>query len=154
MLTEHTHLKNASQAGDSNATDETDVIGKSNTYQRPLLIIAGSLLAFLVLIVAAGTSGGQHLQSSAHEIVKGAVALTENQVDSTNVALSKDIFGLVDVEGWKCFDGDCVCCSPGCYSTGCITKVCDFFNYDCNGACCDNVFCTVGCRNYHTKKIS
>ena len=54
MLTEHTHLKNASQTGDSNATNETVVIGKSNIYQYPLLIIAGSLLAFLVLIVAAG----------------------------------------------------------------------------------------------------
>ena len=94
MLTEHTHLKNAAQAGDSNAADETVVIGKSNTYQRPLLIVAGSLVAFLVLIAVAGTSGGQYLQSSVHEVAEGAVVLADYQLDSDNLVLTKDIFGL------------------------------------------------------------
>ena len=70
------------------------VNGKSNTYQRPLLIVASSLLALLVWIVATGQSGGQHLQSSAYGIAGGAVALADSQVDFANLALTKDIFGL------------------------------------------------------------
>jgi len=96
MSTEHTFLKNTTLAGDSNTTNEM-VIGKINTYQRTFLIVAGSLLALLVLIAVAGTSGGQHLQSSAHEITQGAVALEDYQVDSANIALTKDIFGLGDI---------------------------------------------------------
>merc|ERR1712161_24411 len=86
-------LKNTTPAGDSTTTNEI-VIGKINTYQRTFLIVAGSLLALLVLIVVAGTSGGQHLQSSANEIAKDAVALADYQVDSANLALTKDIFGM------------------------------------------------------------
>merc|ERR1719491_211256 len=70
------------------------VNGKTNTSQRTLLIVAGSLLALLVLVAVAGTSGGQHLQSSTHEIATGAVALADYQVDSANLALTKDIFGV------------------------------------------------------------
>jgi len=94
MPTEHTSLKITAPAGDSTTTNEL-VIGKSNTYQRIFLIVAGSLLASLVLISVVGTSGGHYLQSStAHEISKGAVAFVDYQVDSTNVALTKNIFGL------------------------------------------------------------
>merc|ERR1712161_76265 len=78
---------------DCDTTNET-VIGKVNTYQRTFLIVAGSLLSLLVLIAVAGTSGGQHLQSSAHEIAKDAVALEDYQVDSANLALATDIFGM------------------------------------------------------------
>eukprot|EP00751_Fragilariopsis_kerguelensis_P008669 CAMPEP_0170797142 /NCGR_PEP_ID=MMETSP0733-20121128/25383_1 /TAXON_ID=186038 /ORGANISM="Fragilariopsis kerguelensis, Strain L26-C5" /LENGTH=50 /DNA_ID=CAMNT_0011147845 /DNA_START=89 /DNA_END=238 /DNA_ORIENTATION=- len=49
MLNENTSLKNAATAGDSNTTNKM-VIGKIITYQRTLLIVAGSLLALLVLI--------------------------------------------------------------------------------------------------------
>ena len=94
MPTEHTHFKNATQAGDSNSTDATVVIGKGSTYQRSLLIVAGSLLTLLVLITITGTSGGQHSQSSTHEIAKGAVTLADYQLDSANLALTKDIFDL------------------------------------------------------------
>merc|ERR1712161_12872 len=87
-----TSLKNTTPTGDSNTINRM-VIGKSNTYQRSYLIVASSLLALLVLIAVAGTSGGQHLQSSVPEIAKGAVALADYQVDSTNLALTKDIFG-------------------------------------------------------------
>jgi len=114
MSNENTSLKIVTSAGDSNTTHEI-VIGKSNTYQRPLLIVAGSLLALLVLIAVAGTSGGQHLQSSAHKMAKGVVALADYQVDSTNLALTKDIFGVGAVEG--CIGGGICCClgcSPGC----------------------------------------
>ena len=76
MPTENSSLKITAPDGDSTTTNEM-VIGKSNTYQRTFLIVAGSLLALLVLIVVAGTSGGQHLQSSAYEIAEGAVALKE-----------------------------------------------------------------------------
>jgi len=110
MPTENTSLKNTTTAGDSITTNEM-VLGKSSTYQRTFLIVAGSLLALLVLIVVAGTSGGQHLQSSTHEMTDGAVALEDYKVDSTNLALTKDIFGLGAIseneEGW--------------YDIGCLT---------------------------------
>jgi len=92
MPTEKTSFQNTTPAGDSSTTNEM-VIGKINTYQRTFLIVAGSLLALLVLIAVADTSGGQHLQSSTHEITNGAVTLAEYQVDSDNLALTKDIFG-------------------------------------------------------------
>ena len=85
--------KKVAPAVDSGTTHEV-VIGKSNTYQRPLLIVAGSLLALLVLIAVAGTSGVQHLQSSAHEIAEGDVSLADYLVDSANLALTKDIFRM------------------------------------------------------------
>eukprot|EP00751_Fragilariopsis_kerguelensis_P035118 CAMPEP_0170938576 /NCGR_PEP_ID=MMETSP0735-20130129/21296_1 /TAXON_ID=186038 /ORGANISM="Fragilariopsis kerguelensis, Strain L26-C5" /LENGTH=43 /DNA_ID= /DNA_START= /DNA_END= /DNA_ORIENTATION= len=43
MTNENTSLKNTTLAGDSNTTHGM-VIGKSNTYQRTFLIVAGSLL--------------------------------------------------------------------------------------------------------------
>jgi len=67
------------------------------------LIVAGSLLALLVLIAVTGTSGGQQLQSSAHEIAESAEALTDYQVDNANLALTKDIFGYATSEN----DGGC-----------------------------------------------
>ena len=84
MPTKITSLKNTTLAGDSNTTHEM-AIGKSNTYQRTFLIVACSLLTFLVLIVVAGFSGGQHLQSAVHENAEGAVALADYQVDSANL---------------------------------------------------------------------
>ena len=96
MLTENTHLKNVTPAGDSNPSVEIG-IEKDITYQRPVLIVAGSLLTLLVLIVIAGNSGGQHLQSSPHEIAKGAEALADYRVGFANLALTEDIFGLAAV---------------------------------------------------------
>ena len=93
MLTENTSLKISAPDGNSTTTSEM-VMGKSNTYQRTFLIVAGSLLALLVLIAVAGTSGGQHLQSSVLEIAKGAVVLADYQADSANLALTTDIFGF------------------------------------------------------------
>ena len=93
MPTENTSLKNTTPAGDSNTTNEM-VIAKINTYHRTFLIVASSLLTLLVLIAVVGTSGGQHVQSSAHDITKGAAALADYQVDSANLALTEDIFGL------------------------------------------------------------
>jgi len=119
MLTENTSLKNTTPAGDSNTSTEM-VIGKINTYQRTFLIVAGSLLALLVLVAIAGTNGDHHLQSSAHEIPEGAVALADYQVDSTNLALTQDIFdsGAVSEndEGLDLKDcchncRDCKCCT-------------------------------------------
>eukprot|EP00751_Fragilariopsis_kerguelensis_P017056 CAMPEP_0170852614 /NCGR_PEP_ID=MMETSP0734-20130129/11987_1 /TAXON_ID=186038 /ORGANISM="Fragilariopsis kerguelensis, Strain L26-C5" /LENGTH=130 /DNA_ID=CAMNT_0011223065 /DNA_START=130 /DNA_END=522 /DNA_ORIENTATION=+ len=118
MTNETTSLKNVTPAGDSNITPEM-VIGKSNTYQRPLLIVTGSLLLLLAVIAVAGTSGGQHFQSSAaQESAEGAVTLTNYQVDSAYVALTKDMFGVGAVsenegccEGFWPFCGcTCLCC--------------------------------------------
>jgi len=113
MATENTSLKNTTPAGDSNTTNEM-VVGKVNTYQRSFLIVAGSFLALLVVIAVAGTTGSQHLQSSAHEIAQGAVALADYQVDSTNLALTKDIFGL---DGRR-FCTSCLWGCKQCYNCG------------------------------------
>jgi len=92
MPTESTSLKNVSLAGDSTTTNEM-AIGKSNTYQRTFLIVAGSLLTLLVWIAMAGKSAGHYFQSSEHEMADDAVALADYQVDSTNLALTNNIFG-------------------------------------------------------------
>jgi len=115
MSTENTSLKNTTPAGDSNTTNEM-VIGKINTYQRTFLIVAGSILSLLVVIAVASTSNGQHLQSSTQEIAGGAVALADYQVESANLALTKDIFGVGTVSENE--EGDnfcppipiCFCC--------------------------------------------
>ena len=92
MPNESTSLKNTTQVGDSNTANEM-VIGKINTYQRTFLIVTASLLALLLLIVITGTSSGQYLQSSGHEIAEGAVSLTDYQAGFANLALMEDIFG-------------------------------------------------------------
>ena len=92
MLTENTSLNNVTPFVDS--TPDAMVIGKSNTYQPPLLIISGSLLVLLVWIAPTGKSGGSFFKSSAHEITEGASVLADYQVDSANLALIKDNFGL------------------------------------------------------------
>jgi len=111
MTTENTSLNHTTPAGDSNTTNGM-VIRKINTYQKTFLIVAGSLLAMLVLIAVAGHSGGggdQYLTVT--EIAKGgASTLAEYQVDTTNSALAKDIFDGVET-------GDCPC---GCCSCCCI----------------------------------
>merc|ERR1712238_168951 len=119
MSTENTSLKNTAPAGDSTTTNEM-VTGKSNTYQRTFLIVAGSLLALLVLIAVAGTSGGQHLTSSEAEIAQGgAGTLVEYQADTTDSALTQDIFGLGAVseneEGCDCCY---LCFYPCCKNCG------------------------------------
>jgi len=92
MATENTSLKDTTPAGDSNTSTEM-VIGKINTYQRTFLIVAGSILALLVVIAVAGASGDQHLQSTAYENVDGAVVHLDYQVDSASLALTKNVFG-------------------------------------------------------------
>ena len=91
MPTENTSLKTTTPAADSNTTHEI-FVGKRNTYQRTCLIVAGSLLAMLVLIAGTSKSSRQHLQSSAHVVAEGALAVIDYQLDSTNLALTMDIF--------------------------------------------------------------
>mmetsp|Transcript_25871 Transcript_25871/g.29455 ORF Transcript_25871/g.29455 Transcript_25871/m.29455 type:complete len:128 (+) Transcript_25871:105-488(+) len=126
MPTEHTQLKNAIQAGDSNSTDKPVVIGKGNTYQRLILIVTGSFLALLVWIAVADKSGGKPLASSAYEIAEGAVALADYQVDSANLALTMDIFGSGAVSEKYV---DCNLCTFGCKGTFCLNGP------FCNGEC-------------------
>jgi len=123
MSTENTSLKNTTPTGDSNTTNKM-VIGKINNYQRTFLIVAGSLLALLVLIAVAGPSGGQHLQSSTDKIAEGAVALADYQVDSTNLALTNDIFGLdaVSENDDSCGGFCCVLCFCCPYVISCFTR--------------------------------
>jgi len=135
MPTENTSLKNITPAGDCNSKSEEMDTGKTNTYQRTVLIVAGSLLALLVLVAVAGHSGGDgdgghYLKSSAAEITKGgAGALAEYQVDTTNSALTNDIFGLGAVsendEGNGCCYGAPGCC-VGC-ALCCCTSCCTSF---------------------------
>ena len=97
MPTENTSMKTTTLDGDSNTTNEI-VVGKINTYQCTFLIVAGSLLALRIRIAFAGTSD---LHSPTNEITKVALALADYQVDSANLALTKDIFDLDTV-----FDND------------------------------------------------
>ena len=91
LSTENTHLKNITPAAeDSNPSVE---IGHVTTYQRPLLIGAGSLIALLVWIAVSGKSGGHQLTPSAFEIVEDADTLANYQVDTAQSVLIKDIFG-------------------------------------------------------------
>jgi len=136
MPTENTSLKNTTPARDSNTSTEM-VIEKINTHQRSFLIIAGSLLTLLVLIAVASTSGGQHLQSSVHEITEGTLSLADYQVDSTNLALTMDIFGVGAVakneEGW-CNPSTGEGCGPPC-----------MHDWDCSGEysmCIFNKYCS------------
>jgi len=116
MPTEKTSLKNVIPVGHSNTTNEM-VIGKSNTYQHPFLIIAGSLLVLLVWVAVAGKSDGTHLKSSAYEIAEGAGALLDYQVDTVNSALAKDIFDVGAVSENEVGVGSC--CSGGCSCESC-----------------------------------
>ena len=69
-------------------------IDQTNTYQRPFLIIIGSLLALLVWVAVAGKNRDQHFKSSAQKIAEGAGVFVDYQVDTAISALAKDIFGL------------------------------------------------------------
>jgi len=128
MSTENTSLKITTPDGDSNTTNEM-VVGKINNYQRTFLIVAGSLLALLVVIAAAGTRGGQHLQSSAPKIAGGTVALADYQVHSANLALTKNIFGgsAVSENDMGCFNCLQESCDGGpacdCFPRGCSCKI-------------------------------
>mmetsp|Transcript_28085 Transcript_28085/g.30273 ORF Transcript_28085/g.30273 Transcript_28085/m.30273 type:complete len:124 (+) Transcript_28085:57-428(+) len=102
MNTETYQNKKITTAGDSNSKTGELNVGKSNTYQRPIFIIAGSLLALLVWIAVLGKSVGQDFKSSAQEITEGTSALVDYQVDSANLALTKDIFDLDADEGKTC----------------------------------------------------
>lgn len=75
------------------------IIVKSNTYHRPLLIVADSLLTLIVSIADTEKTGGQYLKSSVHEIAKGASALEEYQVHTVNSVLVNDIS-----EEWRGYD--------------------------------------------------
>eukprot|EP00751_Fragilariopsis_kerguelensis_P005476 CAMPEP_0170805082 /NCGR_PEP_ID=MMETSP0733-20121128/31166_1 /TAXON_ID=186038 /ORGANISM="Fragilariopsis kerguelensis, Strain L26-C5" /LENGTH=162 /DNA_ID=CAMNT_0011159411 /DNA_START=2051 /DNA_END=2539 /DNA_ORIENTATION=+ len=116
MPTENTSLKNTTPAGDSNTTDDMVVL-KNNIYQRTFLIVAGSLLALLVVIAVTGTTSGQHLQSSAHEIAEDVILLADNQVDS-KPTVCMQVIAPVFCEGIK-------------YSNSCIAKVAGFMETQC-----------------------
>ena len=94
MKTETYQNKKITSAGDSNSKTDGMNMGKSNTYQRPIIIVAGSLLVLLVWIAVTGKSVGQPFKSSVNEIAEGAGALADYQVDTANLAVTKDIFGL------------------------------------------------------------
>jgi len=153
MPTEHTSLKNTTPAGDSNTTNEM-VVGKSKIYQRSFLIVAGSLLALLVLIAIAGTSGGQHLKSSTVEIIEGAVALADYQLDSANLGLTTDIFdlGAASENDEECGWGitDCCHCGPGGCAFICnLSGNCGF--HSCCGPCSQPHYNDIRCLDLTCK---
>eukprot|EP00751_Fragilariopsis_kerguelensis_P014077 CAMPEP_0170777590 /NCGR_PEP_ID=MMETSP0733-20121128/11872_1 /TAXON_ID=186038 /ORGANISM="Fragilariopsis kerguelensis, Strain L26-C5" /LENGTH=185 /DNA_ID=CAMNT_0011120823 /DNA_START=68 /DNA_END=626 /DNA_ORIENTATION=- len=93
MTTESYQNTKSADTGDSTSKNDEVVIDNGNANKRSFLIIAGSLLALLVLVVA-GQNVGQDLSSSANDIAKGASALADYQVDIGNSALTNDIFGM------------------------------------------------------------
>jgi len=92
--TENTHLKNATPAAEDSNPSVVMGMVQGTTYQRPLLIGAGSLLTLLVWIAVAGKSGGHQLTPSAYEIAEGADTLANYQVNTVQSVLIKDIFGV------------------------------------------------------------
>jgi len=145
MPTENTSFQNTTPAGDSTTTN-VKVIGKSNTHQRSFLIVASSLLVLLVLVAVAGESGGQ-------PIPKSAGALVDYQLDTTNLALGKDIFGK-DKASLKGGDGTCTCRVIGTYKPYCDEKT------NCWACCghiswnpCSSCPCTSGGRDMYDNSL-
>jgi len=154
MTTESYQNTKSADTGDSTSENDEVVIDNGNVNKHSFLIIAGSLLAMLVLVVA-GQNVGQDLSSSANEIVKGASALADYQVDTANSALNNDIFGMVAVSENE--EGNCVNPNGGgisCNRHGPCKKICggscmcqeycdrycdcsDYFQYRCRGCCCN-----------------
>merc|ERR1712238_107879 len=98
MNTELYQNKKVTTSGNSNSNTDGMNIGKSNTIQHPFFIVASSLLALLVWVTVAGKIGGQHVTSSAYEIVQGTGALGDYQVDTASSASGIDIFGKKSAE--------------------------------------------------------
>jgi len=120
-LTENTHLKNVTPAaGDSNPSVEIGIM-QGNTYQHPVLIVAGSLLTLLVWIAATGkSSASYHLTPSVHEMTDNAGALTDYQVDTAESVFVKDIFAkTVETTGCTSHDYDGNCCEICCHDLIC-----------------------------------
>eukprot|EP00751_Fragilariopsis_kerguelensis_P013287 CAMPEP_0170777208 /NCGR_PEP_ID=MMETSP0733-20121128/11642_1 /TAXON_ID=186038 /ORGANISM="Fragilariopsis kerguelensis, Strain L26-C5" /LENGTH=121 /DNA_ID=CAMNT_0011120363 /DNA_START=56 /DNA_END=421 /DNA_ORIENTATION=+ len=121
MFTENTHLKNVTPVGNSNTSDDMDM-GKGNTYQHPLLIVAGISLATIVFTAVACKTAGYSLVYTGG-FAESAGGLTSNQVDTANLALTKDVFGLGDKSEVYCCDK--VCCNDDyCCNTACF--ICSF----------------------------
>jgi len=93
MTTESYQNTKSADTGDTKSKNDEVVIDNGNANKRSFLIIAGSLLALLVLVVA-GQNVGQDLSSSANDIAQGASALADYQVVTANSLLSNDIFGM------------------------------------------------------------
>merc|ERR1712238_61859 len=98
---------------DSNTSHEM-VSGKSNTYQRSLLIVVSSLFALFVWIAVTSGKSSYSFKSSAQEINVGVGALADNRLDTANLALSKDIFGVIDVSEIDEGSSPCCSCNHGC----------------------------------------
>jgi len=128
--------KNITPAGDSNTSDDSVIVKGKNTYQSRFLIVAGSLLALLVVIAIAGPSGGQYLKSSIPDVmVEGTGALSYNEMACTHVnedmydngarvklnccPHSKEVKEVCDVgtpeqhDCWKCRAAPCHKCTNG-----------------------------------------
>mmetsp|Transcript_1480 Transcript_1480/g.1640 ORF Transcript_1480/g.1640 Transcript_1480/m.1640 type:complete len:245 (-) Transcript_1480:279-1013(-) len=127
--TEATHLKNITPSiGDSDTSDEMVIVKGNNAYQHPFLIVAGSLLAFLVCIVVAGPSSGQYLKSSTPaDMAQGTGSLSKNEMHS-----NEDAFG----DGL--FDAD-PCDGPYYSSSYAAPHEDSVGSYDCNLAYFDNL---------------
>jgi len=137
--TENTHLKNITTAGDLKPSSFKISIVQGNNYQRPGLIVAGSLLTLLLWIAVASKSSGDHqVKLSAYEMANGAGALTDYQGETTNSVLVKDIFGMGPISKNEdastcCRRGSCnsrcgfcigICRCGLCYDLNCIGFTC------------------------------
>eukprot|EP00751_Fragilariopsis_kerguelensis_P042358 CAMPEP_0171001994 /NCGR_PEP_ID=MMETSP0736-20130129/15866_1 /TAXON_ID=186038 /ORGANISM="Fragilariopsis kerguelensis, Strain L26-C5" /LENGTH=121 /DNA_ID=CAMNT_0011430141 /DNA_START=210 /DNA_END=575 /DNA_ORIENTATION=- len=121
MPNENTSLKIVTPDEDHNTTHDI-VIGKCYTFQRSLLIVTSSLLALLILVAVAGKTAGYSIVYTGG-FAESAGGLTSNQVDTANLALTKDVFGLGDKSEVYCCDK--VCCNDDyCCNTACF--ICSF----------------------------
>jgi len=157
MTTDSYQNTKSADTGDSTSKNDEVAIDNGNANKRSFLIIAGSLLALLVLVVA-GENVGQDLSPAANEITKGASALADYQVDTANSALTNNIFGMGAVSGneegcdfaaGKCPvipGSDCVTPNGGglfCKTNGACSKICCGSVY--SNCCMCQEYCDAHC---------
>jgi len=129
MSNETTSLKTVTPDGDSNTTHPM-VIGKTDTYQRLLLIVASFFLTLLVVAVTGKTAGYSVFYTAGS--AKSAGAHADYQVDTDNSALAQDIFGLgaasenaeADTPCWNCPCCNICCSCSFCQSHKDWMKIC------------------------------
>jgi len=134
MTTDSYQNTKSADTGDSGSKNDEFIIDNGKANERSIFIIAGSLLALLLLIVA-GQNVGQDLSSSANEIAKGASALADYQVDTANSALTNNIFGIGAVseneEGCDFAAGKC----PVIPGSNCVTPNGGWLSCSTHGPC-------------------
>eukprot|EP00751_Fragilariopsis_kerguelensis_P050025 CAMPEP_0171031838 /NCGR_PEP_ID=MMETSP0736-20130129/37909_1 /TAXON_ID=186038 /ORGANISM="Fragilariopsis kerguelensis, Strain L26-C5" /LENGTH=108 /DNA_ID=CAMNT_0011474227 /DNA_START=82 /DNA_END=408 /DNA_ORIENTATION=- len=93
MTTQSYQNQKITKAGGSNSKTDEMNIWKGNINQRDIIVFASSLLFTLLFIAVVGKTAGYSVVHT-DGLAIGAGALEDHQVDATNSALAKGIFGM------------------------------------------------------------